>query len=199
MKREMVLYYLGAFGLFLSAGVFMEEPLRGQLSGNPEALNNLLILYGFPLFLGLGLFFTRQRHFEEAKDKLMVFAHAASALGIVWLILWCLVWPSLMMAGTNDEMVMKIKHTAYLHMFGVGFAMAGYAGAWLTRHKGDRSARFLMSAGWAVSYMAFFDLYVQPTLKWMWVPAFGGLLVVLGAFLILRGLKPKVEATSQLS
>jgi len=53
MKKEMILYYLGAAGLVLSAGVFLEDPLHGQWSGNPEALNNLLILYGFPLFFGL--------------------------------------------------------------------------------------------------------------------------------------------------
>jgi hypothetical protein len=195
MKKEMAIYYLGALLLVLSAAVFLEEPLHSQWSGNPDALNSLIILYGFPVALGLGLFFTRRTHFETDKDRLMVFSHAASVVGILWLILWCFVWLARMMnMGGNAEMY--IKHTAYLHLFGVGFAMAGYSAGWLSRGKGARSTRFLMSAGWAACYMALFNLYLQPALKWMWATVLGGSLLVLGAFLIARRLKRAVVAAS---
>jgi len=71
--------------------------------------------------------------------------------------------------------------------------MAGYATGWMAFRRGERSARFLMTVGWAVSYMAWFNLYMQPTLRWLWSTAIGGLLVVLGAYLLSRQFKPAVE------
>ena len=88
---------------------------------------------------------------------------------------------------------MFIKHTADLHLFGVGFSMAGYAAGWLAVRLGERSARFLMTTGWAVSYMAWLNLFLKPGLTWLWAPAGGGLLVVLGAYLMVRPVKAKVE------
>jgi hypothetical protein len=46
-----------------------------------------------------------------------------------------------------------------------------------------------MAVGWAVSYMAWFNLYLQPKLVFLWGPSVGGLLVVLGAFLMTRSSK----------
>jgi hypothetical protein len=94
-----------------------------------------------------------------------------------------------MMMNMGDKAEMFIKHSSDLHLFGVGFSMAGYATGWMAPDFGRRSARFLMTAGWAVSYMAWFNLFLQRSLQWLWAPALGGLLVVLGAFLASRQLK----------
>jgi hypothetical protein len=194
MKLAMKFYYLSAAALLASGAIFLEGPVHAQWSGNLDTLNTLLILYGFPALLGLCLFFIRYRHFEQNKNRLMVFAHAASVVGILWLILWCFVWLAILSGiGDEENVKMLVKHTAYFHLFGVGFAMAGYATGWLVKPNGERAARYLMSAGWAVGYMACFNLYLQPALKWMWAPVTGGLGLVLAAFLIFRQLKRAVE------
>jgi hypothetical protein len=109
-------------------------------------------------------------------------------LAVLWLILWCFVWLAVA-SKLGDQAEMFIKHTAYLHLFGVSFSMAGYATGWMTTGPAERSARFLMPAGWAVSYMAWFNLYLEPSLSFLWAPGVGGLFLVLGAFLISRRLK----------
>ena len=100
------------------------------------------------------------------------------------------------MMELGDQAEMFIKHSAYLHLFGVSFAMAGYATGWMGPFGPVRNGRFAMTVGWAVSYMAWFNLYLQPKLVFLWGPALGGLLVVLGAFLMTR---PKVETPSPLT
>jgi hypothetical protein len=96
----------------------------------------------------------------------------------------------------GEQAEMYIKHMAYLHLFGVGFAMAAYAKGWMTSLQEGRSALFFMAVGWAISYMAWFNLYLEPELIWLWPSAVGGLFVVLGAFLISRQLKRDFETAS---
>lgn len=195
MKSGMILFRCGAAGFVAAIAVLWQAPLHDYWVQDPVVLTNLVLLYGFPPFLGLCGLFLKERHFQGAGNKLMIFSHAAALVGILWLILWCFVWLA-MMANLGDRSVMVIKHTAYLHLFGVGFSMAGYAAGWLARSLGERSARFLGAVGWAVSYMAWFNLYLQPSLTFFWAPAMGGLLVVLGAFLFQRSLKRAVESPS---
>jgi hypothetical protein len=94
---------------------------------------------------------------------------------------------------------MFIKHSAYLHLFGVGFSMAGYATGWMASRHDHRALRFWMTTGWAASYMAWFELYLHPRLSALWAPALGGVLVVLGAFLRERAQKRAVEAGSRVA
>jgi hypothetical protein len=189
----MIFLRCGAVGLLLSVGVLFQAPLHDYWVQNPVVLTNLLPLYGYPGLSGLCLIFLGERHFQGRGNKLMILSHGAALVGILWLVLWCFVWLA-MMANLGESSEMVIKHTAYLHLFGVGFSMAGYAAGWLARPMGERSARFLGAVGWAASYMAWFNLYLQPTLTFFWAPAVGGLLVVLGAFLIQRALKRAVES-----
>ncbi len=181
MRFGMMLYQLGALGILLSAGVFWEEPLAGSLSQNPASWASVLILYGFTVAAGFFLVFVRASGLEQNKKSLMYFSHGAALLSIFWLLLWCFVWLAIVSAK-GDQAEMIIKHMAYLHLFGVSFSMAGYATGWMTTHIGERSARFLMTLGWSVSYMAWFNLYLQPSLQWLWAPAIGGLAAAAGAF-----------------
>jgi hypothetical protein len=57
-------------------------------------------------------------------------------LSILWLLLWCFDWLAIISAK-GDSAEMFIKHTADLHLFGVGFSMAGYASGWLATRLGN--------------------------------------------------------------
>ena len=194
----LILYRVGALGILLVTGLFFEEPLAGSMKGNPSSWLGLAILFGFAVLAGLFLLSVRFSWLQGDSRTLMYFSHGAALIAILWLILWCFDWLAMMM-GMGDKAEMYVKHTAYLHLFGVGFSMAGYATGWMAPRWGERSLRFLMTLGWAVSYMAWFNLFLQPALKWLWAPAVGGLLVVLGAFMMERQLKQIVEAPTQLS
>ena len=199
MKRiGLVLYRVGALGVVLTAGIFFEEPLAGPLRANPSDGLRLAILFGFAVMAGVLLLSVRLSWLRNDNRTLMFFSHGAALIAILWLILWCFVWLYLMM-NMGDKAEMYVKHTAYLHLFGVGFSMAGYATGWMAPRWGERSLRFLMTVGWAVSYMAWFNLFLPPALEWLWAPAVGGLLVVLGAFMTERELKRNVEAPTQLT
>ena len=191
MKPAYFFYRVGAFGILLGAAVLGEEPLAESLRHNAAGWASTLILFGFVPLAGLFLIVVKRQWLQQGLFQLMVFSHGAALLSVLWLVLWCFVWLA-MMVNLGDRAEMFIKHTAYLHLFGVGFSMAGYATGWMEPSLGPRSSRFLMTVGWAVSYMAWFNLYLQPTLAWLWAPAVGGLLVAFGAFLISRQLK--VEA-----
>jgi hypothetical protein len=198
-----VMYRVGALGVLLTAGVFFGEPLAGTLKANPSSWRVLAVLFGFAVLAGMLLLSVRLHWIRNDNRILMYFSHGAALIAILWLILWCFDWLAMMMA-LGDDAEMYVKHTAYLHLFGVGFSMAGYATGWMAPRWGGRSLRFLMTVGWAVSYMAWFNLFLQlalkqPVLQWLWAPAVGGLLVVLGAFFIERELKRIVEAPTQLA
>lgn len=195
MKLSLFLYRLGAFGVLLTLGVFGEDPLASSLRQDPSAWLGTAILYGFAGLAGLLLLSVQDTWIRKSSRTLMYVSHGAALIAVLWLILWCFVWLA-MMSNMGDKAEMFIKHTAYLHLFGVSFAMAGYVTGWMARSLGERSVRFLMTLSWAVSYMAWFNLFLQPALKWLWAPAIGGLLAVLGAFLVSRQLKANVEAAS---
>ena len=192
MKIAMAIYRLGALGLALEAGLVFEMTRQDGLLMWMRSL----ILFGFPVLCGLSMLAVQSTHLEKGGRKLMYFWHGMAFLSILWIVLWCFVWLSILSEMDNYEMT--IKHTAYLHLFGVSFTMGGYATAWMTPRLGERSARFLMTVGWAASYVAWFNMYLLKE-NWFWAPAIGGLLVVLGAFLIERQLKRVVEGPSQLS
>jgi hypothetical protein len=192
MRLGLVLYRIGGLGLLLTAGVLMEEPLFSSVRQSTSAWASLSILYGFVVLAGLILLGLKPKEFGQASNSSYV-CHGLALIAVLWLVLWCFVWLALM-SNLGDKAEMFIKHTAYLHLFGVGFSMAGYATGWMASHQGERSARFLMTVGWAASYMAWFNLYLQPTLQWLWAPAIGGLLAAAGAYLISRQFKPAVEA-----
>ena len=195
MRIGLAFYWLGTLGVLLSAVVFAQELSASAASPNPASAASVFILFGFVPLSGLALALSRPGFLAKDGRGLMYLAHGVALIAILWLLLWCFVWLA-MMANMGDKAEMFIKHTAYLHLFGVSFAMAGYVTGWMARGLGERSARFLMTLGWAVSYMAWFNLFLQPELKWLWAPGVGGLLAVVGAFLISRELKPEVETAS---
>ena len=192
MRTALILLRLGALGLVLEAGLVFEMTRQD----GPLMWIRSLILFGFPVLCGLSMLGVRPAHLEKGWRTLMYITHGAALLSVLWIVLWCFVWLSILSGMDNYEMT--IKHTAYLHLFGVSFTMGGYATAWMTPRLGERSARFLMTVGWAASYVAWFNMYLLKE-NWFWAPAIGGLMVVLGAFLIERQLKRVVEAPPQLS
>ena len=185
MKIGTILYQLGTLGLVATLGVFWEEPIASALRQNSASWATVSILYGFVVLAGSLMSSVLPGWIEKGNRALMYFAHGAALVSILWLLLWCFVWLA-MMSAMGDKAEMMIKHTAYLHLFGVGFSMAGYATGWMSPTLSERSGRFLMTVAWAASYMAWFNLYLQPTLQWLWAPAIGGLLAVFGAYWMSR-------------
>jgi len=195
MKIGYFIYQLGTLGLLATVGVFWEESIAGALHRNSASWATMAILFGFAVLAGFLMSSVIPSWIEKNSRTLMYVAHGGALLSIFWLLLWCFVWLA-MISAMEEKAEMMIKHTAYLHLFGVGFSMAGYATGWMSPSLGERSGRFLMTVAWAVSYMAWFNLYLQPTLQWLWAPAIGGLLAVLGAYLISRPAQAKVETTA---
>jgi hypothetical protein len=192
MRLGFLLYRLGALGVLLTVGIFWNQPMMDGFKNGAFSWPAAFVLFGFGSASGLIMLIVRLDWITENNRTLMYLSHGLALLSILWLLLWCFVWLAIISArGESAEMF--IKHIADLHLFGVGFTMAGYAAGWLTPRLGERSLRFFMATGWAVSYMAWLNLFLQPGLQWLWAPAVGGLLVVLGAFLTARSLKPKVE------
>src|SRR5262249_29645083 len=143
MKLGLIFFRAGALGLVLMAGVFLEEPLASSLRTNSASWASLSILYGFAVLAGLFLVSVQAGWFKEESYRLMFLSHGVALISVLWLILWCFVWLA-MMSNLGEKAEMFIKHTAYLHLFGVSFSMAGYATGWMSPRKGERSARFLM-------------------------------------------------------
>ncbi len=185
MKWGYYLYRIGALGLLLTAGVFWNEPLAADLKNGSAQWPAVLILFGFAATVGAILLSLRPSWVERNNQTWMYVTHGLSLLAILWLLLWCFVWLALISAR-GDSAEMFIKHMADLHLFGVGFAMAAYGAGWISPRLGERSMRFAMGVGWAVSYMAWLNLYLQPGLAWLWAPAVGGLLLILGAYFVVR-------------
>jgi len=184
MKAGLFLYNLGILGMFGLAWLFLGAPAQQHVITNEN-----LLLFGFPILAGLCMVGCGTKPFFFGTRTAFHVSHVLSFISILWLILWCFTWLAVLTNQLGDQEEMYIKHTAYLHLFGVGFSMAGYASGWIAQRREERTLRFLMSTGWAVSYMAWFNLLVFKILPLLWAPAVGGLLVVLGAFLISRDLK----------
>jgi len=195
MSFPFLAYRIGALGVLLTLGVFFEEPLASSLRQNPSSWVSVSILFGFAVLVGIFLLSVRPDQLIKGNGNLMFLSHGFALIAVLWLLLWCFDWLAMMM-GMGDKAEMYIKHTSYLHLFGVSFSMAGYATGWMAIHRGERAARFLMTAGWAVSYMAWFNLFLEPALKWLWAPALGGLLAAIGAFWMGHKIKRDYETAS---
>jgi len=192
------LFHLGALGMALGLGVLGQGLVLDPATPNLAVQASNFLLYAFPGLAGLWLSLVGFPRGKSSDLSRMVLSHGAALLSVLWLILWCFVWLGMMeMFGEKAEM--WIKHSAYLHLFGVGFSMAGYATGWMAQELGKRTLRFLMTPGWAVSYMAWFNLYLQPELSFLWAPAIGGLSVIIGGFLMERAMKREVEAPSRVA
>lgn len=195
MKWGYFFYRLGALGLLLTVGVFWNRPLADDLKNGSAQWPAVLLLFGFAVVAGFVLLSLRSAWIEQNDRTFMYVSHGLSLLAILWLLLWCFVWLALI-STRGDNADMYIKHMADLHLFGVGFSMAAYGAGWISSRLGERSMRFSMGVGWAVSYMAWINLYLQPGLTWLWAPAVGGLLLVLGAYFVVRQNKPSAAPSS---
>jgi hypothetical protein len=195
MNRSTLVFRIGSLGLILTFLAAWEEPMAGALKLHPENWPAVAILFGFPVLLGVLALIFSMRSWEKAGRGIWMVSHGAALLTVLWLILWCFVWLAIL-SNLGEKAEMFIKHVSYLHLFGVGFTMAAYFTGFMASSPGEKAARFWMACGWGASYAAFFNLYLQPTLKAFWAPAVGGLVLCLGAYLLARSYKPKVETPS---
>ncbi len=192
MNYSLWLFRVGALGLILTFLAAGQEPMAGALRQHPENWPAVAILFGFPVLLGVVALIFSIKSWNKAGQGMWMVSHGAALLTVLWLILWCFVWLAII-SKLGDRAEMFIKHMAYLHLFGVGFTLAAYFTGFMASSPGEKTSRFWMACGWGSSYSALFNLYLQPTLTALWEPAAGGLVLCLGAYLLSRSYKPKVE------
>lgn len=181
MKLGIMFYRFGAMGLLFAPGVFFEEPVKTYLAQNHSALTTLLLLYGFPVLVGFTLLILTEQAFRQIDGRIALLIKALSALTVFWFILWWVIWGSMTQPNSPD---LVIKYMTYLNLAGLALALACLVVAVRTKGIGKSTARFIMAAGWMISYTSAINLHVQPTLKHFIGPGVGGLLVVLGALFI---------------
>ncbi|HEY5039031.1 MAG TPA: hypothetical protein VIJ93_08185 [bacterium] len=187
MKLGLMFYRFGALGLLFSAGVFFEEPLKTYLAQNHSSLTTMMLLYCFPILVGFTLLMMTGDAFQKIESRFALLFNALSVLTLCWLALWWVLWTSMapQMANSQD---LFLKYLTYLNLLGLGIGLAAYLWGYKTAHPGIRVTRFIMAAGWTISYTSAINLHLQPTLRHFMGPGVGGLLVVLGALLISQDL-----------
>jgi hypothetical protein len=192
MNYSLWLFRLGAVGLFLTFLALGEEPMAATLRQQPGTWPSVAVLFGFPVLLGFLALVLSAGEWDYRGGWFSGISNAAALLTVLWIVLWCFVWLAIV-ANLGEKAEMFIKHMAYLHLFGVGFTMAAYFTGFMAATSGQKIGRFWMACGWGASYMAFFNLYLQPSLQALWAPAVGGLMLCLGAYFVSRNPQPKVE------
>ena len=164
----------GTLLLLASLGALAQEPLRAGWLAAPASLAVLLPLYGFPFLAGWS---ELAYGYSPASPKpwATFIARTLAFMANLWLLTWCFVWLALLTRGGGDAEMM-VKHMAYLHLFGVGFTMAGTVLAF--RQTGAaRTQQFLVAVGWACAYVLFIQwAFVEPGVTLLPVGSLGGLL-----------------------
>ena len=187
MSFPILLYRLGILGLLLAAGVFWTDPLRSSLARHPEELAGVVLLFGFPVVVGLIALFLTPERLKKNAGPFILLLNGVSLLSLVWLMLWCWIWLPIVSGLGNPALA---GHLALFHLFGLGLVLAAYVSAWMTPVRGQKAARFVMAAGWAVSYASLVNIWIYAQMKeppgFLWAPAVGGLLTAVGAFLVFR-------------
>ncbi len=186
MKLGMMFYRFGAMGLLFSPGVFFEEPVKTYLAQNHSALTTLLLLYGFPVLVGFTLLMLTEDFFRRIDSRIALLVKALSALTIFWFILWWVIWGSMAPPNSAD---LFLKYLTYLNSVGLALGLAFFIWALTSSSAGKGVTRFIMAAGWMISYTSAVSLHVQPTLRHFMGPGVGGLLLLLGAIFIAQDLK----------
>jgi hypothetical protein len=182
------LYQLGALGLFLSAGVFGTDPIRSSLAQHSGETAGVVFLFGFPAALGFAALFSPALLYKKEAAALWLLK-GVSFLSLVWLMTWCLAWLTIV-SGLGNKGLFFLKYTAGFDLLGLGAAIGVYVSAWGTTLAGVKASRFLMAAGWAVSYASFVNIWIYTQMNQppglLWAPAIGGLLTAFSAFRVFR-------------
>ncbi len=171
---------VGTLLLLASLGSLSQEPLRSAWFASPASLAVLLPLYGFPFLAAWSEIFYGYSP-TSPKPWSSFLARTLAFLANLWLLVWCFVWLALLTRGGGDAEMM-VKHMAYLHLFGVGFTMAGTVLAF--RQTGAaRTQQFLVAVGWACAYALFVQwAFVEPGVTLLPVGSLGGLLWVVASW-----------------
>lgn len=190
MKIGITLYRFGVLGFLFAPGVLMEEPFKSALAQNHSifSLSPWLLLYGFPVLVGFSMLAMTEEQFREPHPGLARLINALSALTVFWMVLWCILWSGLdAKAGNQADLI--VKNLFLLGIVGTVVGVGIYAWGWKAANAGQKTARFLVSVGWNVSFMSALNLHLEPAMGHLKGPGIGGILVMVGGFLILRNLQ----------
>lgn len=187
MKFGIMAYRFGILGFLFSYGVLIEDPLKSYLAQHHEALTTYILLYGFPVLVGFTLLSMTEENFRGPHAIIARLINSLSAVTVFWLLLWCVIWFG--MAGKagnqNDPFV---RYITFIALLGPAIGAACYGWAWKMATLAKRTVWFLIAIGWNISFMAFLNLHLDPTMGHLKGPGFGGLLVIGGVSLILQEL-----------
>ena len=145
----------------------------------------MLLLYGFPVLVGFTFLVMTEGAFRQLPARFALLFKALSALTFFWFGLWWVIWGSMNSLNSAD---LVLKYMTFLNLFGLALGLGFFIWAWITAGLGKSTTRFMMAAGWMISYTSAIQLHVQPGLRHLMGPGVGGLLLLLGAILISQDL-----------
>ena len=185
MKIGIYLYRFGLLGFLFAPGVLFEEPLKTFLNQHHDQLTNMMLLYGFPLLLGFTLLMMTREAMAAPDKRIANLLNVLAGLTVLWLVLWCVLWFGFAgKVGNPDDLV--VRYLTRLDLLGPLVGAAGYAWGWRSADLGIRTSRFLITMGWCVAFMSMLNLHLDPRMGHLKGPGIGGLLVMVGVYLILR-------------
>lgn len=187
MKIGLMLFRFGIAGFLFALGVLFEEPIKTYLAQNHASLWNYVLLYGLPVLVAFSMIGMTEPAFKEPPVVLARLLNALSGLTVLWLLLWCFIWSGLgSTAGNQGDLF--VRNIAYFGFLGPLVGGACYLWAWKAKDLAHRTARCLIVIGWDISFMAFLNFHLDPTMGQLKGPGIGGLLVMAGVSLIMRKL-----------
>ena len=105
------------------------------------------------------------------ESRMALLFNVLAGLTIAWLMLWWFLWTSMTPPHAND-LVLEYMRPLNLLALGAGFGI--YIWANRTKSIPRRVLRFVMTAGWMITYTSAVNLHMQPTLKHFTGPGVGG-------------------------
>lgn len=191
MKIGITLYRFGILGFLFAPGVLLQEPFKSMLAQNHSMLTLMtspfFLLYGLPLLAGFAMLAMTEENFRSPHPGLARLVNFLGGLMVVWAALWCFLW-----SGLDDKAVnqadLLLKNLTLLGMVGTAVGLGIYLWGWKAADSAKKTARFLISVGWNVAFVSALNLHLQPEMGHLKGPGIGGILVMVGVFLILREL-----------
>lgn len=190
MKLGITLYRFGILGFLFAPGVLLEEPFKSALAQQNHsilALSPWLLLYGLPVLAGFGMLAMTEENFRQPHPGLARVINSLSVLTVLWLLLWCFIWSGLD-AKAGNQADPFVKYIFMVGLVGTALGLGIYLWGWKGADLAKRTARFLMAIGWNVSFMSFLNFHLDPAMGHLRGPGIGGLLVIVGVYLIMREL-----------
>jgi len=187
MKFGMFFYRFGILGLLFAPGVFFEEPLKTYIAQNHDALTNLILLYGFPVLVGFSMLAMSQAGFKSPDVRIARLLNILSGVTVAWLLLWCVLWFGIgSQAGNPADLVMQYK--VFIGFLGWAVGVAGTVWGWKAPDLAKKTTRLMVVSGWNITFVSFLNLHLEPTMRHLLGPGFGGLLIITGVYFVTKDL-----------